>query len=392
MGRKATHNISTKTARLKLKPRASAYYSEIAEGFHLGYRRSSAGSKAGTWTARRIRPTGGYDTEALGGADDFIIADGETVLTHSQAVERAREKLDLIGQKDTTVADAAKTWAAAKNLATDNPRAKLNNDSYARRITVAFKGRTLKTITSREIEAWRDGFLKDVDNPENRRMRMATANRALANLKAILTKAADYSRIPATVRPWTGVAKFSKAESFGRRTIILTHKDRKALVNAADTPEFRNLLLAALHTGARYGELCTAKIGDLNTSAGTLQLTGKTGPRTVALGDSALTFFKEFVCGVNDPERFIFLHPATGSRWKDDEQRPHMIRAVKEAGINTDTTLYTLRHSVISDWVADGVPIRAVAEQTGTSVAMIEGTYAKFLPDQRRAWFATEAL
>ena len=46
---------------------------------------------------------------------------------------------------------------------------------------------------------------------------------------------------------------------------------------------------------------------------------------------------------------------------------------------------YSFRHSFISRWVEAGVSLKLVAENCGTSVGQIEKTYAKFLPDERRA-------
>jgi integrase len=53
-----------------------------------------------------------------------------------------------------------------------------------------------------------------------------------------------------------------------------------------------NLIKAAILTGARYGELASAKVHDLDKVHGTLRLKGKTGKRDSYLSDDALTFFK----------------------------------------------------------------------------------------------------
>lgn len=45
------------------------------------------------------------------------------------------------------------------------------------------------------------------------------------------------------------------------------------------------------------------------------------------------------------------------------------------AGLPEDTTAYTLRHSVISDLVHDGLDLLTVAQISGTSVRMIEKHY-----------------
>jgi site-specific recombinase XerD len=49
--------------------------------------------------------------------------------------------------------------------------------------------------------------------------------------------------------------------------------------------------------------------------------------------------------------------------------------AVLGAKLPEGTTAYTLRHSVISDLVHDGLDLLTVAQISGTSVAMIERHY-----------------
>ena len=59
MPRKARdERLDTRTARLKLSPRAEPYWRNIQEGRAIGYRRL-AGGKAGTWIARHYDPAMG---------------------------------------------------------------------------------------------------------------------------------------------------------------------------------------------------------------------------------------------------------------------------------------------------------------------------------------------
>ena len=59
---------------------------------------------------------------------------------------------------------------------------------------------------------------------------------------------------------------------------------------------------------------------------------------------------------------------------------PAVAAAVKKAGLDPETTLYALRHSYITRALKAGVPVKAVADQCGTSIAMIQRYYAKFIP------------
>jgi integrase len=52
---------------------------------------------------------------------------------------------------------------------------------------------------------------------------------------------------------------------------------------------------------------------------------------------------------------------------------------------------YALRHSYISRAIEAGVPLNVVAENSGTSVRMIETTYAKVLAGKRREFIVSGA-
>lgn len=60
---------------------------------------------------------------------------------------------------------------------------------------------------------------------------------------------------------------------------------------------------------------------------------------------------------------------------------------MKAAKLPSGLSAYTLRHSVITDLVRDGLPILTVAQLSGTSVAMIEKHYGHLVRND-----ATDAL
>src|SRR5690606_38891512 len=69
-----------------------------------------------------------------------------------------------------------------------------------------------------------------------------------------------------------------------------------------------------------------------------------------------------------------------GKPWTKSLHDRRVEAAVKKAGLDPETTLYALRHSYISAALKRGTPTKAVAEHCGTSIAMIERHYAKYIP------------
>ena len=58
--------------------------------------------------------------------------------------------------------------------------------------------------------------------------------------------------------------------------------------------------------------------------------------------------------------------------------------AVKRAKLPADCTAYSLRHTHASQALLNGMNIKLLADNLGTSVAMIEKHYGKFLAASRR--------
>ncbi len=81
-------DLTTRTARKRLKPRGSAYAQILAEGRALTYRKRTAGHP-GRWMLRTAKVEGGYGFEVLGVADDIAEADGRDVLDYPQALAMA---------------------------------------------------------------------------------------------------------------------------------------------------------------------------------------------------------------------------------------------------------------------------------------------------------------
>jgi site-specific recombinase XerD len=130
-------------------------------------------------------------------------------------------------------------------------------------------------------------------------------------------------------------------------------------------------------TGGRYGELNGARIVDFDALAKTLRVSGKTGSRDIILQSSAVNFFKRITRGRPRAD-FIFVK-SDGQRWKRSEQARPMKVAIQRAKLDDRGNLYALRHAYISEAIERNIPLTILAKNCGTSVRIIEKTYAKVL-------------
>src|SRR5262249_25012774 len=129
----------------------------------------------------------------------------------------------------------------------------------------------------------------DADDPNQIRKRRSTTNRTLVVLKAALNRAWRNKKILSDAE-WRRVEPLK--ETVVSRNRYLSVDECVRLINASEG-EFRNLVRAALLTGARYGELCALRVSDFNQDSGTLLVgTSKSGkPRHVILHDEGIQFF-----------------------------------------------------------------------------------------------------
>ncbi len=245
----------------------------------------------------------------------------------------------------------------------------------------SFGDRLVAELTRSQIERWRDGLVRSTDDAEQRRRSQDTANRVLTIVKAMLNHAVgDPAHGLTDDTAWRLVKPFQRVAR--ARVVHFQAGQVRRLIAAAEDLAFRNLLTAGFLTGARYGELAACQVRHFDPSGSLHVPSGKTGPRTVILQPDAMRFFSTLVAGRSGEAPLIAR--ADGTAWAASHQLRPMKRALTVAELDPSGTFYALRHSYISRAIEGGVPLNIVAENCGTSVRMIENTYAKMLATKRR--------
>ncbi len=368
--------LVTRSQRNSLPTREAFYSQKLSTGRALCYRRRSA-SLPGKWFLRTSKPQGGYAHESLGTADDTTHADGQQILNYEQALRKALGR-DRADPTKITIQQALDEWATGKRLETTSKRQKRNYASSAKRIGRSFSERTLKTITAKDIIEWRNSYVEGAEDPQPKR---STANRELATLKAALNLAAKTHSYQG-IRSWDDVSKFKKSESHGARQITLTDAQENQLIQLAP-PDLGVFLKALKFTGCRIGEIRSAKARSLHSNL--LNVTGKTGARTIPLSEEKAKWFQGLIEG--KPGSAPLICRSDGSAWPEDGHYDDFKKAVFLAGLPEETVAYSFRHGFITRALERGVPTAAVAEYCGTSVRMIEETYAHFAKGTLSKWF-----
>ena len=252
--------LETRTARLRLPVRWKPYdFTPISEGVGLGYRRNHA---AGVWVVRVADGKGGNWTKRVGAADDFADADGASVLTWFQAIDRARAlaRGDAANAaRPATVADAVDDYGrdcAARGAGPENAT------RIRKHLTAALAAKPVGLLTARDLSGWRDSLLRAGMKP-------ATAVRLGRSVKAALNLAARRDpRIVNRVAWSDGFGGVS--ENFESRNVQRLDDDQIRAVLAASRaldPSFGQFVEVAAMTGARPSQISRLAVGDLQDGA-----------------------------------------------------------------------------------------------------------------------------
>lgn len=390
------HRLETREARRRLSARKEPYWRLIIEGIHLGYYK---GSNGGTWYTRVRPPEGKYIWKSLAPADDFLDANGKTILNFSQAQNQAKETAEKLfhgsaDNKPYTVKAAVEDYlldfksCGKKSIYTTETQIKAH-------ILPELGNKLISTLTFKELNTWKNKlatthkrtrtrlgqiqqFKADEKNDtEYQRKRRATANRIITILKAILNHAFKTDRVKSD-EAWKKLKPFKNVSEPKIR--FLSEEEAQRLLNACQ-PDFRLLVRAALLTGARYGELGELRVYDYSSENKTIFIRqSKNGkPRHIPLNDEGIKFFEQLTFGRN-PQTFIFTR-SNDTPWKKNYQVRPLIEACNNAKISPVINFHILRHTYASTLAMRGVPLQVISTVLGHSDTRITHKhYAHLMP------------
>jgi integrase len=359
--------------RSKLEPRRDPYWYRLAEGRHLGYRRMTKGSP-GTWLARF------YDGERYiypeNGIGDFsALPEGEQFDAAKLAAEEWFRQCDMgVSPKSSTVTAACAAYVEEKRQESEST-ADAIEARFALLVDKDPLGKVeLSKLRPMHLAAWKKRVLA-LGNARS------TYNRDATNVRAALNLARKRLEVASDLAWRTELKPFENAD--GRRTLYLKRDERRKLLeNASDEarPFFKTLVLLPM----RPGDVPKLRVEDLDVNHRMLRVpTGKgKPPRSIPLPDEAFAHFK--ACARGKLPTAWLVSRADGSQWKKEAWRDEIKLAAAGAKLPKATVAYTLRHSVITDLVRNGLDLFHVAKIAGTSIAMIERHYGQLQNEHAR--------
>jgi integrase len=252
---------------------------------------------------------------------------------------------------------------------TEKAERSYRNDVFSlKRFREFFAGKKLGEISSFLIEGYKRARRQEV-SPR-------TVDIDLSCLKHLFRKAVEWGF--AVENPAAGVKLFRPQNA---RLRYLSEAEIAALVKACDD-YFRPVVVVAIHTGMRRGEILGLKWRDIDLDNGIIHVekTKNRMRRDVPMSETV----RRLLFDLNARARceWVFARSDDPGRPLRDCRYPFS-RAVKGAGIR-DFRFHDMRHTAASHMVMKGVDLRTVQEILGHKSFQMTLRYAHLSPEHGR--------
>jgi integrase len=247
----------------------------------------------------------------------------------------------------------------------------------------------LRGITAGDVQRYLDRCVLEVvgknEEGEEIRRRPATINRRRMFLSGVFSEAIRRGYLDRN--PARGIPNLPEHND---RLRWLTKNEEERILGYS--PDYlKPILLTALKTGMRKGELLRLKWADLDFDQRILRVahTKNHKVRYIPMNRSLVELLgaiSPFV-GPRGQSPYVFTNAETGGRYKDLSRVTEKI--CRKAGLD-DVTFHTLRHTFASRQAQAGIPLNTIRELLGHGDMKVTMRYAHLAPNNLRE--AVEAL
>ena len=236
-----------------------------------------------------------------------------------------------------------------------------------KRLKSFFSGRSLHEITPLLVEKFKIETNKEVSP--------ATTNRALASLKCIFNKAIAWSKFEGA-NPVKGV-KFLREDN--KRLRYLEQEEIVKLLRHCGG-HLKPIVIVALHTGMRRGEILNLKWHDIDFRRGIIYLlkTKNSEKREIPMNEAVRT---ALIKVRKHPESAYVFCDKRG--WPFYSVRTSFFTALKKSDI-VNFRFHDLRHTFASQLVMSGVDLNTVRELMGHKSLEMTLRYSHLSQDHKK--------
>lgn len=234
--------------------------------------------------------------------------------------------------------------------------------------------KSLSKIRYVDIETYRNQLKKKLTKSKTIR-REATINREMALLRHMMNKAAEWDLIEKS--PFNQGRSLQLNEN-NKRLRFLSQEEIERLL--AECPKhLRQIVVCALNTGMRRGEILNLKWDQIRNGFIYLHRTKTNEAREIPLNDTLGDLFKE----IRKEKHFKSEHVFTYKDRPLHELKRAFGGALRRAGIE-DFRFHDLRHTFASHLVMSGASTKDVQELLGHKDPKMTNRYAHLSPEHKR--------
>jgi integrase len=243
-------------------------------------------------------------------------------------------------------------------------------------------------------------------HPQGRPLSSTTVRHIAFGLQACLEQAVDWE-----ILIKNPMRKVRKPKRLKREPKVVDRNGFQRLLETAAGMRIYPVIVVAMATGMRRGEMCSLEWSDLDWDRATLSVSKsleetkqgglrvkstKSGkPRRFAIPPKVVDVLRDHQREQNERRslyggdyhtslNLIFARP-DGYYYSPDKLGTRIKAALRKAGLGS-LSLHSLRHSHASELLSQGVPITAISERLGhANAAITHGIYAHAMPADNQA-------
>jgi integrase len=277
--------------------------------------------------------------------------------------------LDVRKNKDVKLPELLNYFIEHYSKINNKPSSYRRNKQIAATLVKYFGGRFIYHIENVDVE----GYKK---SRKEQGVSFSTINREMALLKTVLNKAKEWEVLQ------TPVPKIKLFKVDNRRVRYLTEDEYRKLLDLSPEP-LRSIILIAVNTGMRRGELLSLKWKDVDVKEQIVTLwdTKNREKRHIYMNSVVADAF----IGVrgNDTSEYVFPGKE-GNTHISESYVSHMFsRLVEQAGIK-DFRYHDMRHT-FGSWLAmEGFSLKTIQDLLGHKSIEMTLRYAHLSPEHKK--------
>jgi integrase len=215
-----------------------------------------------------------------------------------------------------------------------------------------FEGYILDILTSHDLEKYQTSLIR-------KGLAVATINKYITIFKMLIAKAEDWNMCSAEVLQ--KIRKVKQLKGANKRLRFLSQEECQTLIAACD-PHLKPVIVTALNTGMRKGEILNLRWDNVDLKHGIILLdkTKNGERREIPINNTLRGVLQGIPRRLDIP--YVFPDNSTGKPFGDVKKA--FASAIRRAKI-IDFTFHDLRHTFASHLVMAGVDLTTVKELLG---------------------------